>query len=266
MAKVIKKRPDKKKAVQEDEVKSAALQSLERAKEYQKQLIIGGVGIAAVIIIYLVASLYSSSVAGEAYELELEANNLFYGTNTAESMTEEDRWKKAMELYKKSVDLKATPSALYYLGNCNFNLGDYENAVNSYRDFLDKFSGEKGITPLVYQKLASSYFKSSQPDKALETLGELAKFNNGIFKDTALVFKARHYESAGDSEKALKLYREIIAGFPTSPWMPEATSRVSVDEAKEEAEASDSSKEETAEKKAEKPSEPDKTVETAKEQ
>ncbi len=229
MPTVIKKRPAKKKAAKEDEVKNAALQALDKLKERQKQLIIVASLAVAAIILYSAFALYSSSVSNKAYSLEKEAYKYYYKTD--EAVSDEDRWKRALELYKKSVDVKVTPTALFFVGNCYYNLRDYDNAIKEYSRFADKFSNDNGILPLVYQKLASAYFKTNQNDKALETLGRLSKINNGIFKDTALILEAKYYERAGQKENALQKYREIITGFPSSPWSVEASSKVSAEEA-----------------------------------
>jgi tetratricopeptide (TPR) repeat protein len=235
MPKVIKKRPAKKKPIQENEVKSAALEALDKIKERQKQVIIGVAVIVAIVVLYAAYAIYSSSMSDKAYSLEREAYKYYYGEITDKSLPEEARWKKALELYKKSADAKVTPSALFYIGNCYYNLKDYDNAIKEYSRFADKFSGDKRILPLVYQKLSSAYFKTNQKDKALAALGKLAGVDNGIFKDTALVLEARYYDSAGEKGKALEKYREIKTGYPASPWSAEANARVSADEAKNKA-------------------------------
>lgn len=239
MPKVIKKRPAKKKPVKEDEVKSAALQALYTLKARQKQIIIAAAAVIALVLVYIIFSLYSSSITEKAYSLEMEAYNVYTGAASDESMSEADRWNKALELYGKAIDIKATPTALYYRGNCYFKLGDYENAIQEYSTFIDRFRRKTGILPLVYQKLASSYFKTGQNDKALETLDKLANVENGIFRDTALVLEARYYDSIGESEKALATYRELITAFPASPWGAEANAKVSSEEAKSATEKSD---------------------------
>ena len=235
MPKVIKKRPAKKKPVQENEVKSAALEALDKIKERQKQVIIGVSIVVAIVVLYAAYAIYSSSMSDKAYSLERDAYKYYYGEMADKSLSEEARWKKALELYKKSVDAKVTPSALFYTGNCYYNLKDYDNAVKEYSRFADKFSSDKRILPLVYQKLSSAYLKTNQKDKALASLGKLAAVDNGIFKDTALILEARYYESAGEKGKALEKYKEIKTGFPASPWSAEANARVSADEAKNKA-------------------------------
>ncbi|MEW6603045.1 MAG: tetratricopeptide repeat protein, partial [Nitrospirota bacterium] len=135
-------------------------------------------------------------------------------------------------LYKKSVDTKMTPTALFYTGNCYYNLNDYDNAIKEYERFTGKFSSDKQILPLVYQKMAAAYLKINQKEKAINALAKLAGIDDGIFKDTAAVIEARMYDESGDKEKALAKYKEIITKYPTSPWSTEASARLAAEEAK----------------------------------
>lgn len=232
MPKVIKKRPAKKKPVQENEVKSAALQALEKIKKEKKQVITGVSIVIAIIVLYAAFTVYSSSMSAKAYKLESEAYKYYYGETADKAMPEAERWKKALELYRQSVDAKVTPTALFYLGNCYYNLKDYDNALKEYGRFVDKFSSDKRILPLVYQKMSSVYSRTNQKDKALDSLNKLADIDNGIFKDTALVLEARLYDDSGEKDKALEKYKEIMTKYPDSPWSSEAGTRVSSEEAK----------------------------------
>ena len=249
MPKVIKKKAVKKKVDQEEGVKSVALQTVEALKKKQQQVIIGVSVIVAVFVLFFIFSIYSSSQYKKAYSIETEASQYYYGEIEDASLSQEDRWKKAIELYQQSVDTKATPTAQFYLGNAYFNLGDYENAIKQYNIFTDKFGGDKAILPLVYQKLASAYFRTEQNDNAINVIKKLGKVNSGVFKDTALVLEARHLESTGNAEKALEIYKELIVEFPASPWTAEANSKISAADA--EKTAAEKGTEEAAPEKAE---------------
>lgn len=244
MPKAIKKRVPKSRPVQENEVKSAALQAVEKVKARQKQVVIGLCAIAAVLAVFIIYSLYSSSLSEKAKVFETEAYNYYYDMTGDKSLSAENRWKKAVELYRKSIGIKASPTALYYLGNSYYNLGDYENAIKEYNAFAEKFGRAKGILPLVYQKLASACFRTGKNDKALETLAKLSTVEKGVFGDSALIIEARHLEGMGQTEKALEKYRELSMRFPTSPWSAEAGSKAAAEEAKKSAAA----KQETTEK------------------
>ena len=226
MPKIIKKKVAEKKTVQKDEVKGFALDALDAVKERQKQFIIVGVVVAAILALYITFSMYSSYIEADAVNIENKANSYYYSEVVEGSMSDEERLKKALEIYKESVDIKVTRTALYNLGNTYYRLGDYANAIKQYDLFVNKFSGNAEMLALVYQKIAASYIRSGQKDKALEALRKLAKVGSGIFKDTALVLEARYLESAGDTEKSLEKYLELAAEFPGSVWIGEAASKI----------------------------------------
>lgn len=225
MPKVIKKKATKKKVVKEDDVKSAAFQALDVIKERQKEVIIGVAVIATIVILFIIFSLYSTSQYKKASTLQSNANNYYYGLTDAEA-PEDQRLKKAIDLYKQSLEIKATPIALFYLGNSYFKMGNFENAKTEYNRFINDFSGDELILPLVYQKLASAHFKTNENDKALDAVRKLSTLNKGIFRDTALILEARYYDSIGDADKATALYQEIVATFQSSPWSAEAASKI----------------------------------------
>jgi len=230
MPKQIKKKIPKKTTIQEDKVKSVLMRTLDAAKERRKNLIIALSAVAGIAAIYIIFSIYSASSREKAYALETDAYKYYYGIDIKESMTEKERWGKALDLYKQSVEIKATPISRFYLGNCYYNLGDYDNAIKEYTAFVGKFGNEKEILPILYQKLASAYLKKNNNAKATETLDALARLNNGIFKDTALALEARHYETAGESGKAIEKYKEIVKLFPDSSWSAEAKAKISMEE------------------------------------
>jgi tetratricopeptide (TPR) repeat protein len=240
MPKIIKKKVADKKTVQEKEVKGFALDALDVVKERQKQFVIVGVVVTAILALYITFSMYSSYVEADAVNIENKAKNYYYGNIVEVSMSDEERLHKALEIYKESVDIKVTRTALYNLGNTYYKMGDYANAIKQYDLFVNKFSGNPELLALVYQKIAASYIRSGQKDKAFEALRKLAKTGSGIFKDTALVLEARYLEIAGDTEKSLEKYLELAAEFPDSVWSGEAASKIAppkaepVEEKKEE--------------------------------
>ncbi|MBI5049572.1 MAG: tetratricopeptide repeat protein [Nitrospirae bacterium] len=225
MPKAIKKRVTKKLPVREEEVRGIVAHTIDAVKERKKFFILLSSIVGAVIVVSLVVIFYNASVTKKAYSLEQQAGNYYYGRNLKNPLPEEQRWRKALELYDKSLKTKEKPLVQFYIGNCYFKLNDYNNAVKSYKAFIDKYHGEEDILPLVYQKLASSYVNTGSNDDALKTLETLKKFKNGAFKDTGLIEEARLYEAVGRTADAQKRYEELIKEFPNSVWDAEARSR-----------------------------------------
>jgi len=222
MPKPIKKRIEKKAVIEEEEVKGIVTHALETIKERKKGLIYISSVVGVILILFVAGLIYLSSIKEKAYSFEKEAYSYYYNTN----LNEEERWKKSLELFQKAIEIKSTPVVQFYIGNSYFNMRDYDNAVKAYLKFIDKYKNEEKILPLVYQKLASSYKELGKGDEVIKTLNDLAKFKNGIFKDTALILEAQYYESQGKSEEAIKRYKELVNSFPSSPWSVEAKAKI----------------------------------------
>ncbi len=254
MPRAIKKRTTKKTGLNEEEVKGAVVRFLDSIKE-RKRIFIPVISAAGIVVVLtVIIMLYSSSVKEKAYLIENEAYKYYYKIDLKVPLTEDGRWRKSLELFQKAIDVKSTPSAQFYLGNGYFNLGDYDSAIEVYNKFIDKYKNEEIILPLVYQKLVSAYIKKGKDDEAIRTLDALAEFRKGTFKDAALILKARYYETAGKHEDAVEIYKELVEGFPSSPWAQEANAKIAktrIEEAQESTESDKSATEGAIENTAE---------------
>jgi len=233
MPKAIKKRVTKRTGLKEEKVKSKAIETFTLLKEKKKFLIYALSALVLAVILVIGLIFYSSSIKKKAYAYERDAYNYYYNINFKNPIPEEERWKKALELFQKAIEVKSTPSAQFYIGNCYFNLGDYGNAIKAYNKFIDKYKSNEEILPLVYQKLALVYIENGRDNEAIKTLNTLAQFKNGIFKDTALRLEAWYYETKEKHEEAVKKYQELIRDFPLSPWSAEAKARIEIEKGSE---------------------------------
>ncbi|MBI4686633.1 MAG: tetratricopeptide repeat protein [Nitrospirae bacterium] len=227
MPKVIKKRTVKKAESGSEDVSSIASETLQYVKEKKNVLI----SVIAVLCIAVAAvagfRLYASSLTAKSHALEREASDYYYGRNLKNPLSEEERFKKALELYQQASKVKSSALIQFYIGNSYHKLNDYANAIKAYTEFIDKYSKEEKIMPIVYQKLISSYMKAGKTEDALRTIEAFKKFNNSIFKDFALIEEARIYESLGKTDDARKKYEEILKEFPNSLWSIEAKLKTS---------------------------------------
>ena len=230
MPKQIKKRVTKSPETKEAKARGMYDKILDFLKAKRKNLTVIGFLAGAVIVLYFVSVFHNNSLRQDAYSLELEGYNYYYGINLNDSITEAERWGKALELFREAVKIKPATTSIFYLGNCYYKLGDFSNAIKEYNVFVKEFEDDEEILPVVYQKLAAAYIKTGQEKEALSTLGKLAGVGGGVFKDTALILEARYYEGLGKPEKGMEKYRELATQFPASPWVSEARSRIDMEE------------------------------------
>lgn len=226
MPKVIKKRVDTKEGGDED-LKETIGDIRERLKEKQRLLIY-----ALVIFVVITASIggfivYSRVSASKAVELEAEAYKVFYGETGAGAppAAAADRYKKALQLFKEAYDEKKTAPVLFYIANCYYEMGNYDDAIRTLKEFNNQFTDPE-LVPLSYFKMAMAYLKKNDPDNALATLRNLYSIKNSALQDAALLESGKILESQGKSEEAKNTYQELVNKFPQSTLLTEAKKRL----------------------------------------
>ncbi|MBF0329720.1 MAG: tetratricopeptide repeat protein [Nitrospirae bacterium] len=213
MPKVIKKRVEKKESKSED-IGGTVTDLRERIKERQKILIYAAVATIAVIVSAITFFVYTNANADKASELEAEGMKTLYGLSQGAEIPV-DQYKRALDFFKKSYDTKKSSSALLYMANCNYALGNYDAAIKNLLE-LNSSTSETGMLSLSYYKLASVYAKKGDLENALKTYGNLASIKGSGLQELALLESAKLLESTGKTEEAQKKYKELTEKFPKS--------------------------------------------------
>ena len=153
---------------------------------------------------------------------EEKASFLFYQAYQTYKKSKEDKkpWGEAIKLFqlitKDFPDTSASVLSYFYLGNCQFSMKKVDEAITSYKKFLDGVSSQPQLALLAYDNLGCCYEEKKDYKKALEYyqktitppppgLGEIGYLNVG-----------RCYEALGDIEGSLNLYKSFILKFPDS--------------------------------------------------
>jgi tetratricopeptide (TPR) repeat protein len=113
-------------------------------------------------ILSLILMIHLSVCVHHAYAQAISADSLF---NSGD-------WKQAIEEYKHYLDVVPTDKPGYQwnkIGQCYFNLKDWENSITAFKKAL-AYSGN----PNVMYNIACAYAKSSQKDSTLKWLDRTA--------------------------------------------------------------------------------------------
>ncbi|MEW6002978.1 MAG: tetratricopeptide repeat protein [Nitrospirota bacterium] len=226
MPKAIKKRVPKKMVVSaEEEVKDRLSAFKESIKEKQKKVLKYGIGILFIVIVISGFLLYNFVSYKKGAALENEAYKIYY--SVGQSMNKEEQYRKALDKFKKAYDLRKSPMSLFYIAGCYYELGQYDEALSTLKDFTQKYSGEERFIPLIYHKMVTIYLKKGETKEAVKALEMLYSLNSRIYKDLALIEYGRLLEKENRLEEAKKKYRELVEKFPTSPFLDEAETKIS---------------------------------------
>ncbi|MBN2655348.1 MAG: tetratricopeptide repeat protein [Nitrospirae bacterium] len=194
----------------------------DKFKEKQKLMVAILAGFIAILIGIIGYISYNSYTANKALELESEAYKILYADFQTQPMAPEDRIKKAMELFKKSYDVKKRPHVLFMIANCHYELGQYDEAIKNLLDLTDRDS-DPLIAPLARYKMAMTYIKKDDKPKAFSMFAVLSSLNETVaFQDLSLFENAKLLDEAGKTEEAKAKYNELITKFPQSPLAEEA--------------------------------------------
>ncbi|OHE56681.1 MAG: hypothetical protein A2Z47_12290 [Thermodesulfovibrio sp. RBG_19FT_COMBO_42_12] len=227
MPKVIKKRIQKKTVTTEAEVTDKLAGMRDTLKERQKSVLKYGVGILVIIIAIISFLFYSYTSQKKARTFEYEAYKIYYNEYQGPSVNKEEQYKKALDIFKKAYDIRKSPLSLFYIASCYYEIGKYDDALKTLKDFTQRYSKEDRFIPLAFQKMAMVYIKKGEINEAMKTLDTLYNLNSNIYKDFALMEYGRLLEKQGKLDEAKKKYKELTAKFPNSSFIDEAKAKLS---------------------------------------
>lgn len=229
MPKSIKKRKIVKKTIDERvEVKGFISKFKGYAAENRKVFVAGTASVVAAVVLIAGLFVYSNYAKNKADRLEYEAYKAYYGLYQRQQViTKEEQYKKAKELFEKAYDARKTPASLFYIANCYYELGRYDDALETLKKLNQRFPNDVRFVPLLYYKMAMASMKKGNNDEALKFLDTLDKFNTGAHRDLSLIESGKLLEIMGRADEAMKKYDELVRNFPQSPFAEEARARIS---------------------------------------
>jgi len=203
------------------------LSRLKKSVEERKRFLITA-GAAVILAVVAIGGffLYSNTQKNKAQKLEYEAYKMYYGLYQKQPGSIEERYKKAEELFRKAYNTRKSPVSLYYIANCYYELGKYEESLNTLKELNLKFPDDDKFVPLSYYKMALINLKKGNAEEALKSFTVLYNYKTGTYKDLALIESGKILETQGRAEEAHKKYEEVIKDFPQSPFAEEAKARV----------------------------------------
>lgn len=226
MPKAIKKKIPKKTTDTEAEVKEKLTSFKDTLKERQKTVLQYGIGVLVILIAIVSFLVYSYTSQKKAKSFEYQAYKIYYTNTPTQSANKEDQYQKALDLFKKAYDTRKSPISLFYIASCYYELGKYDDALKTLKDFTQRYSSDKKLIPLAYQKMAMAYIKKGDMNEAKKTLDTLYNLKGDIYKDFALIEYAKLLEKEGKLDEAKKKYEELVTKFPNSPFKDEAKAKL----------------------------------------
>ena len=232
MPKPIKRKVVKKRA-SEIEVKGV-ISRLKESAVKKKSSVMAAAGAILIFAGAIAGSfIYNSTIKNKAEKLEYEAYKMYYGLyqtqlgfESQRPVAGEEQYKKSLELFKKAYATKKSPVSLFYIANCYYEMGRYDETLNTLRELNQKFPDDERFVPLSYYKMAMASLKKGSNEEALKYLDILYRYKTGTYKDLSLIESGKILEAMGKVDDAKRKYEELTKNFPQSPFAEEAQIKI----------------------------------------
>jgi TolA-binding protein len=228
MPKPIKKRIAKPDQAGQDEVLDFLGRLRDTAATRQRQVVTAVAALAGIIIIAVVIYYYQTGAADQARRFETQGYQAYNGLYEFSGLSDQERAQKALEFFTKSYEARKSPFALLYIADSQFDLGDYQAAIESADKLIREFPDEEAFVPVAMMKKASALLASGQKDKALEVFDKLGERTGTPLADAAIFEAATLLEDQGRKEEADAKYESLVQKYPNSPYSSQALSKLGV--------------------------------------
>ena len=191
---------------------------------HTQHLKIIGIVIGILVVLYLAGNAYFGYVNNKGYEAYNEAYQA--AVNTLKPDVKPEELEKAEALFSRVREdhgwAKASRLALPQLAFIKFQEKKYDEAIDLYKKFLEKASGDKAYAPLAHMALAACYEAKGDLKAAMDHLNPVINTPDHPFKEPAMLSLARLYRLDQKPEKARELMKEFVETFKESPFLPVA--------------------------------------------
>ncbi|KHE90254.1 MAG: tetratricopeptide repeat protein [Candidatus Scalindua rubra] len=181
------------------------------------------IGFAVAVAAGVPAYLYQQKGANDLGEVWSRIYRMNYEEATAQQEGPEKK-KEALEgaireysfLKDNLSTTGATPWLLSELGNAQYNVKKYDDAILTYREFINRF-GNHPLAPVIRQSLGYALEEKEQLKEAIEQFEKIAKNPEAIYLKAQVMLDAgRCYEKLEQLNPAVAAYKDIIVAFPES--------------------------------------------------
>ncbi len=202
----------------------------ERARKYLKIIIDNwlriAISVTVVFALGMTAYLYRQKRNNDFNEVWSRIWRINYETSVVAALEEPEKKAEAIEasineyvfLNNNLSTTSATPWLLLELGNTQYNVKKYNEAILTYEEFIKRFSGHT-LVPIIRQSLGYAFEENGQLKEAVEQFEKIATDTEATFlKAQVKLDVGRCNEKLGQLSPAIAAYKDVINLSPESYW------------------------------------------------
>jgi len=197
--------------------------------EHMQQVRLVGIGLAVIAVAYISIWGYMkhTNQKGQA------AYNVAYDTLVQGLQSEDagkDDIKKSEGLFEAVISnygmSKAADLSLAQVGHAKFRDKKYDDAVDYYKEFSDKASGNEAYETLNLLALAACHEAKGDMKKAAGILDGIVEASDNPFRENAMLNLERIYRLGNQPEKANGILKTFAKEYGNSPFFPMVKARI----------------------------------------
>jgi tetratricopeptide (TPR) repeat protein len=213
-----KKKVSRKKLLKEpDEFISTTAKVLQFLRDHQRQVAIYGIVGLAIVIAGTAGYLYIHWQERKALTIQQQALQLYQEAfrQAANAEGEKENYRQALEKFRQALSVhrwgKVAQVSQLYIGNCYYNLKEYDPAIAAYTRCLNG-----PFQAMARNGLGYCYEAKGDFAKAAENYQKNAEENGSPYQEEGMLGLARCYEAQNQKQKALEVYQKALARNPQS--------------------------------------------------
>ena len=209
------KRLTRKKLKQKDEFITFTEKLVNSAAQYRSYFIMAGIVLVFTIIFGGVGLYYYKDYSNKGSFTYFEALHLY---DMALKTQDKKDINNALDTFESIrtgfTHLEISRLAVLYIGNCQYMLGNYNDAIGSYREFLSAWGDKKpAIAAIAYNGEIQSYIAENDCKSALGIINSMLASNDNPMKQLTYIHAVTCYLTLNQPDKAVELLKEGLIKY-----------------------------------------------------
>ena len=221
-----------KKALKQNDIEIALMDIRDYIKEKPKQVLLPiGIIIAIAVIVFATTRYFTQQNQTAEMQIMNAQNQYRNALASADKSSQivglQQALKSFQNIAKDNSMTKVGKNAGVYIGDCYFHLGQFDDAIKSYRDAISR--GAPKITAAWAQmSIGYSYLNKSDYKSALAEFDKVpVNYPDSFLVPLAKLEVGNCYEKQNDLAKAKETYDRVVKTYPDSTFKTEAAARLS---------------------------------------
>ncbi len=206
------KRLTRKKLKQKDEFITTAERIIRTTSKYKSSFMVAGIVFLFTLIFASIGFYYYKNYSKKGSVAYFQDLHLYEVASNSHNPKDINNALTAFEALKTNFRfLKISKLAMLYIGNCQYMLGAYDKAIDSYKTFLDQWGGTNNyIASIASNGEIQSYIARNDCKSALGVIDELLKNKDNAFVGLTYLHAVDCYIQLNQQNKALDLLNSGI--------------------------------------------------------